>query len=120
MLTASLLRAAPLAIPVAGGDASVLGNDLVDAMCSRPFSSDHPLIMMYWSSMGPRDAVAQLYGSTWPPEERWAEWSRYTVIVAGTEPAELKGGGLFGKVPTSDTDDGPHPGRERSCSRVQQ
>lgn len=90
MLTASLLRAAPLAIPVAGGDASVLGNDLVDAMCSRPFSSDHPLIMMYWSSMGPRDAVAQLYGSTWPPEERWAEWSRYTVIVAGAEPAELR------------------------------
>lgn len=89
-LTASLLRAAPLAILAAGVGASLLWSDLVDAMCSRPLSSDHPLIMLYWSSLGPREAVEQFYGSTWPPEERWTEWSRYTVIVAGAEPAELR------------------------------
>ncbi len=90
VLTASLVRAAPLAILAAGVGASVLWNDLVAEISSRPLSLEHPLIMMYSSAMGPCDAVDQLFCGTWPSEERWTEWARYTVIIVGTEPAELR------------------------------
>ncbi|HVU15721.1 MAG TPA: hypothetical protein VHD32_02265 [Candidatus Didemnitutus sp.] len=80
---AMLIRATPLGITLYGQDAKVAFDSLIGLLTEAP-AGKH-IMTKFIEGQGTAEALKAFFQATWPSEERFDEWKRYSVILLAEE-----------------------------------